>query len=128
VVLGMGTGESLNEVPASGLEWPEQKERTARFREALRLIRTLWSYDRVSFEGQYYRTKLATIYDRPREPVPIYVAGAGPFIAKVAGMEGDGFICTSGKKWDSVQRDAAAERAGGSRRIGPRAQRRRSTG
>ncbi len=99
VVLGMGTGESLNEVPASGLEWPEQKERTARFREALRLIRTLWSYDRVSFEGQYYRTKLATIYDRPREPVPIYVAGAGPFIAKVAGLEGDGFICTSGKKW-----------------------------
>jgi len=100
VVLGMGTGESLNEVPASGLEWPEQKERTARFREALRLIRTLWSCDRVSFEGQYYRTKLATIYDRPREPVPIYVAGAGPFIAKVAGKEGDGFICTSGKKWD----------------------------
>ena len=121
VVLGMGTGESLNEVPASGLEWPEQKERTARFREALRLIRTLWSDDRVSFEGQYYRTKLATIYDRPREPVPIYVAGAGPFIAKVAGFEGDGFICTSGKKWALYTRDAAAERAGGSRRIGSRA-------
>ena len=66
VVLGMGTGESLNEVPATGLEWPEQKERTARFREALRLIRTLWSEERVSFEGQYYQTKLATIYDRPR--------------------------------------------------------------
>jgi coenzyme F420-dependent glucose-6-phosphate dehydrogenase len=99
VVLGMGTGESLNEVPASGLEWPEQKERTARFREALKLIRTLWSQDRVSFEGQYYQTKLATIYDRPREPVPLYVAGAGPFIAKVAGAEADGFICTSGKKW-----------------------------
>jgi coenzyme F420-dependent glucose-6-phosphate dehydrogenase len=99
VALGLGTGESLNEVPASALEWPPQKERTARFREALRLIRTLWSYDRVSFDGQYYRTKLATIYDRPREPVPIYVAGAGPFIAKVAGLEGDGFICTSGKEW-----------------------------
>lgn len=100
VVLGMGTGESLNEVPASGLEWPEQKERTARFREALRLIHALWSQDRVSFEGKFYRTALATIYDRPREPVPIYVAGAGPFIAKLAGLEADGFICTSGKKWD----------------------------
>ena len=121
VVLGMGTGESLNEVPASGLEWPEQKERTARFREALRLIRTLWSEERVSFEGQYYHTKLATIYDRPREPVPIYIAGAGPFMAKLAGMEGDGFICTSGKKWELYTRDVAAERAGGARRIGPRA-------
>jgi coenzyme F420-dependent glucose-6-phosphate dehydrogenase len=98
VVLGMGTGESLNEVPATDLEWPPQKERTARFREALRLIRTLWSQDRVTFEGQYYRTRLATIYDRPAKPVPLFVAGAGPFMAKLAGMEGDGFICTSGKQ------------------------------
>jgi coenzyme F420-dependent glucose-6-phosphate dehydrogenase len=100
VVLGLGTGESLNEVPATALPWPEQKERTARFREALRLIRALWSQDRVTFDGEFYKTKTATIYDRPSEPVPIFIAGAGPFIAKIAGSEGDGFICTSGKKWD----------------------------
>lgn len=100
LVLGIGTGESLNEVPASGMHWPEQKERTARFREAVRLIRTLWSEERVSFAGQFYRTDRATIYDNPAEPVPIFIAGAGPFMAKLAGLEGDGFICTSGKKWD----------------------------
>jgi coenzyme F420-dependent glucose-6-phosphate dehydrogenase len=100
VILGAGTGESLNEVPASGMQWPEQKERTARFREALRLIRMLWSEERVSFDGTFYKTRLATIYDRPKEPVPIFIAGAGPFIAKVAGSEGSGFICTSGKKWE----------------------------
>jgi coenzyme F420-dependent glucose-6-phosphate dehydrogenase len=100
VVLGLGTGESLNEVPASAMQWPEQKERTARFREAIRLIRELWAGERVSFEGQYYRTRLATIYDRPDSPVPLYIAGAGPFMAKLAGLEGDGFICTSGKKWE----------------------------
>ena len=99
VVLGLGTGESLNEVPASAIEWPDQKERTARFREAVRLIRELWTAERVSFEGQYYRTRLATIYDRPATPVPLYIAGAGPFMAKLAGLEADGFICTSGKKW-----------------------------
>jgi coenzyme F420-dependent glucose-6-phosphate dehydrogenase len=98
VALGTGTGESLNEVPATGFDWPEQKERTARFREALRLIRALWSEERVSFEGQYYKTQLATLYDRPAKPVPLFVAGAGPFMAKLAGMEGDGFICASGKK------------------------------
>ena len=38
VVLGMGTGESLNEV-ALGLDWPDGKERFARFREAVALIR-----------------------------------------------------------------------------------------
>jgi coenzyme F420-dependent glucose-6-phosphate dehydrogenase len=100
VILGAGTGESLNEVPATGLPWPEQKERTARFREAIRLIRTLWSQERVSFDGAFYRTRLATIYDRPETPVPIFIAGAGPFIAKLAGSEADGFICTSGKNWD----------------------------
>ena len=97
VVLGMGTGESLNEVPATGMRWPEQKERTARFREALRLIRELWSEDRVTFDGQFYKTDKATIYDKPATPVPIFIAGAGPFIAKLAGLEAKGFICTSGK-------------------------------
>jgi coenzyme F420-dependent glucose-6-phosphate dehydrogenase len=77
--------------------WPELKERSARLREAVKLIRTLWSEDRVSFEGEFYRTQNATIYDRPDKMVPIYLAGAGPLNAKYAGRAGDGFICTSGK-------------------------------
>ena len=65
--------------------------------EALKLIRLLWSEERVGFEGEYYTTQRATIYDRPEEPVPIYVAASGPLAAKLAGRAGDGFICTSGK-------------------------------
>jgi coenzyme F420-dependent glucose-6-phosphate dehydrogenase len=97
VVLGVGTGESLNEVPATGVVWPEFKERFARLREAVQLIRRLWTEERVTFEGQYYKTRDATIYDRPDSPVPIYVAAAGALVAKYAGRQGDGFICTSGK-------------------------------
>jgi coenzyme F420-dependent glucose-6-phosphate dehydrogenase len=100
VILGVGSGESLNEVPATGAPWPEMKERFARLREAVRLIKLLWSEERVSFEGEFYRTEGATIYDRPEAPVPIYVAGAGPMVAKFAGRVGDGFICTSGKPWE----------------------------
>jgi coenzyme F420-dependent glucose-6-phosphate dehydrogenase len=100
VVLGLGTGESLNEVPATGQPWPEMKERFARFREAIALIRRLFAEERVTFEGQFYRTEKATIYDRPDPPVPIFIAAAGPMVAKYAGRAGDGFICTSGKKWD----------------------------
>jgi coenzyme F420-dependent glucose-6-phosphate dehydrogenase len=100
VVLGIGTGESLNEVPSSGIVWPEQKERTARFKEAVELIKRLWSEDRLDFHGTYYKTEKATIYDRPEQPVPIFIAAAGPFMAKFAGEQGDGFICTSGKKWE----------------------------
>ncbi|HVL58422.1 MAG TPA: glucose-6-phosphate dehydrogenase (coenzyme-F420) [Burkholderiaceae bacterium] len=97
IVLGVGTGESLNEVPATGVQWPEYRERFARLREAIVLIRRLWTEERVSFRGGYYRTENATIYDRPQRPVPIYVAAAGPQVAKYAGRSGDGFICTSGK-------------------------------
>ena len=97
VILGVGTGESLNEVPATGLPWPEPKERTARLKEALVLIRQLWSDERVTFKGRYYSTDKATIYDKPTIAPPIYVAAAGPVLAKYAGQFGDGFICTSGK-------------------------------
>jgi coenzyme F420-dependent glucose-6-phosphate dehydrogenase len=96
VVLGLGSGESLNEVPL-GIAWPEAKERFARFREAVRLIRRLWTEERVSFEGEYYRTDKATIYDRPEQPVPIYLASSGPAATRFAGREGDGWITTSGK-------------------------------
>jgi coenzyme F420-dependent glucose-6-phosphate dehydrogenase len=96
VVLGVGSGESMNEVPL-GIEWPESKERFARFREAVKLIRQLWREERVSFEGEYYRTEKATIYDRPEQPVPIWIAASGPAATRFAGRQGDGYITTSGK-------------------------------
>lgn len=97
IILGIGTGESLNEVPATRTEWPELKERFARLRESVDLMRRLFTEERLTFDGTFYKTENATIYDRPETPVPIYVAGAGPMIAKFAGRVADGFICTSGK-------------------------------
>ena len=98
IFLGVGTGEALNEI-ATGWrgEWPEFKERFARLRESVDLIRALWTEDRVSFEGEYYSTVDASIYDRPDTPIPIYIAAGGPMVARYAGRAGDGFICTSGK-------------------------------
>jgi coenzyme F420-dependent glucose-6-phosphate dehydrogenase len=97
VMLGVGTGEALNETAVSGAQWPEFKERFARLREAVRLMRALWTEEEVSFEGEFYQTVNASIFDRPEKPVPVYVAAGGPVVAKYAGRAGDGFICTSGK-------------------------------
>ncbi|HEX7660039.1 MAG TPA: glucose-6-phosphate dehydrogenase (coenzyme-F420) [Pseudonocardiaceae bacterium] len=96
VVLGMGTGESMNEAPL-GLVWPEGKVRFARFREAVTLIRKLWTEQRVTFDGEYYHTDRATIYDVPEQPVPLWLAGSGPAATRYAGRVGDGYITTSGK-------------------------------
>jgi coenzyme F420-dependent glucose-6-phosphate dehydrogenase len=97
IFLGVGTGEAMNETPITGGEFPGRKERRMKMAEAIQVIKQLWSDERVDFEGDYYRLRRATIYDRPDEPVPIYVAASGPLAAKLAGRVGDGFICTSGK-------------------------------
>mgnify|MGYP001205581442 CR=1 FL=1 len=97
VILGLGSGESLNDVPALGLTWPKFKERQGRLEESIALMRQLWTEERVSFEGEYYQTEKATIYDRPASPVPIYIAASGPKVAKLAGQIAEGYICTSGK-------------------------------
>lgn len=97
VFLGVGTGEALNETAVSGREWPEFKERFARLREAVRLIRELWTAESVSFQGEFYTTVEASVFDRPQVPVPVYVAAGGPMVARYAGRVGEGMICTSGK-------------------------------
>ncbi|MCR2810641.1 MULTISPECIES: glucose-6-phosphate dehydrogenase (coenzyme-F420) [unclassified Microbacterium] len=96
VVLGVGSGESLNEAPL-GFAWPEMKERFARLKEAVLLIQQLWSEDRVTHHGEHFTTESATIYDRPDTPVPIYIGGSGPAATRLAGRIADGFITTSGK-------------------------------
>ncbi len=107
LILGVGTGEALNE-QAIGVEFPELKERFARLRESVRLIRQLWAEERVDFEGEYYATHGATIYDRPDPAdagaIPIYVAGGGPATTRYAARFADGHICTSGKG-DEYYRD-----------------------
>ena len=101
VMLGVGTGEALNEI-ATGYkgEWPDFKERFARLREAVKMMRELWTGDRVDFDGEYYHTVGASIYDVPKGGIPVYIAAGGPVVARYAGRAGDGFICTSGKGMD----------------------------
>ena len=102
IMLGVGTGEALNEIAtgfrgAGPQDWPDFKDRFARRRESIRLMRQLWTEDRVDFRGEYYSTHGASIYDRPDVPIPVYIAAGGPVVARYVGREGDGFICTSGK-------------------------------
>lgn len=91
VLLGLATGESMNEIPL-GYKWPSFKERAERLEEAVRIIRLLWSEDFASFKGKYYRLHKANLYTRPKPPVPLYVAANGPTAAKIAGRYADGFI------------------------------------
>ena len=91
VFLGIGRGEALNEV-TSGNEWPSSVERFARLREALHLIKKLWSEDWVNFKGNYYWVTDSKLYTKPTKPIPLYISGLGEQSAKLAGEEAEGFV------------------------------------
>lgn len=98
VFLGVGSGEAMNEVPVTVMEWPRPRIRQERMREAIVLIRQLWSDDYVTHEGEFFKTAAAKIFDKPPGHVPILIAAGGPKAAEMAGELGDGIIVTSGKK------------------------------
>lgn len=107
IMLGVGTGEALNEVPPGG-GWGHYQERHARLTEAITVIRQLWTGEWVDFAGRYYHIKHAKLYDIPTQPIPIYVAGEGPDSARLAGQHGDGWI-THGQTMRQAATRAAFE-------------------
>jgi G6PDH family F420-dependent oxidoreductase len=92
-VLGVGTGEALNEHIVDS-RWPPASERLEMLEEAIGLIRRLFSGDLITHRGKHYRVDTARLYTRPDQPPPIYMSGFGPKAARLAGRIADGFICT----------------------------------
>jgi coenzyme F420-dependent glucose-6-phosphate dehydrogenase len=92
VILGVGTGEAMNEVPL-GFSWPPMKERRERLIEAVTIIRRLCTEEFVDFSGKYFTLKSANLY--MKADFPIYLAAMGPKMAEVAGRFGDGFITSN---------------------------------
>lgn len=90
VFLGLGK-EALNEVP-SGHNWPSEIERFERMKEAIYIIKKLWTEEWVNFKGIYYWVKDSRLYTKPRQSIPLYIAALGPDSARLAGEEGNGFV------------------------------------
>lgn len=110
VFLGVGTGEAVNELSSTG-QFGRYPERAARLIEAVTLIRRLWTGEKTTFTGRYYRTQSFKLWDLPPRPVPIYIAGSGPKSAYLAGRYGDGWITGSGDFMKKSLRDAFAKGA-----------------
>jgi G6PDH family F420-dependent oxidoreductase len=93
-VLGVGTGEALNE-HILGDVWPSADVRLEMLEEAIALIRELWTGEVVTTEGKHYKVDHARIYNVPETPPEIYVSGFGPKATDVAARIGDGYISTA---------------------------------
>jgi alkanesulfonate monooxygenase SsuD/methylene tetrahydromethanopterin reductase-like flavin-dependent oxidoreductase (luciferase family) len=74
VFLEVARGEALNEVPA-GSHWPSNLERFERLKEAIHLIKKLWTENWVTFKEQYFWVKDSNLYTKSLRPIPLYIAG-----------------------------------------------------
>jgi coenzyme F420-dependent glucose-6-phosphate dehydrogenase len=91
--LGVGTGENINEGPL-GYDFPNYAERNARMTESLEIMRRLLDGEKLTFDGEYYRTDRAKLYSPPLGPVPILMAAGGPKSATLAGERAQGVIAS----------------------------------
>jgi len=105
-VLGVGTGEALNEHILGG-PWPSAAVRREMLEEAVAVIRELWRGGLVEHRGRHYTVENARLYTLPEAPPPIVVAAAGPEAATLAGRIGDGF-CGTAPDEDLIARFEAA--------------------
>ncbi len=76
-VLGLGAGERLNE-HVVGQGWPAVEQRHKMLREAVEIIRLLWSGGYHSYRGRHLTLEDARVFDLPARPPLIAVAAGGP--------------------------------------------------
>jgi G6PDH family F420-dependent oxidoreductase len=93
-VLGVGTGEALNE-HVTGDRWPFADERLEMLEEAVGVLRELWTGDYVTHHGRHYTVDQARVYTLPAEPPKVYISAFGPKAMDVAARIGDGYITTA---------------------------------
>lgn len=114
--LGVGTGENINEGPL-GYEFPDYAERNERMTEALEIMRRLLDGEKLTYQGEYYRTDRAKLYSPPLGSIDILMAAGGPKSATLAGRLAQGVIASVKDPAETMEKvvaplNAAAEEAG----------------
>ena len=94
-LLGVGSGEAMNEHRFMPNGFPRWQERIERLAEATELIRKLWtSDDFFDFHGKYFKMDQVFLYTKPKGQIPIFFSGMGPKAARYAGEFGDSLVTT----------------------------------
>ena len=91
VTVGVGLGGGTAMYPAFGLS---EERPVVRFTEGLRLMRALWSEERVTLNGEFWRLENATIEPKPLQKPhpPIWLGGHAPAALRRAVRLGDGWM------------------------------------
>lgn len=95
--LGVGSGEALNE-RVVGLGWPHVDERQDMLREAIAIMRALWSGERVGYRGEFLSLEAARLYDLPDTTPALALAAGGPRAAQLAAETQAALMATEARR------------------------------
>jgi G6PDH family F420-dependent oxidoreductase len=109
--LGVGSGENLNE-HVVGQRWPTVTRRQDMLREAIQIIRELFTGEMVDWKGEYFEVDSARLWDLPDVPVAIAAAVSGDKSVETFAPLADHLIAVEPKK-DLVDAWHDARRATG---------------
>ena len=98
-VLGVGSGEAINENNFFPNGWPRWQERIDRLAEATVLMKKMWkSEEFFAHQGRYFKTDNFYLYTKPKTEIPIYFAAQGKKAASYAGTYGDHLVTVNSPK------------------------------
>jgi probable F420-dependent oxidoreductase len=94
VTLGIGFGSRENDFAAVELPF---ESRGSRAEEGVKLMKRLWTEEKVSHKGRFFQVESLTIGPRPVQlpHPPIWTGGGAEIALKRAGRLADGYICGS---------------------------------
>ncbi len=90
--MGIGAGWFEAEQRAYGIEFPPIVERIQRLHESLIVIKKMWTEEKSTFQGKYYRITDAVCFPKPvqKPHPPLWVAGMGEkLLLRVVAQMGD---------------------------------------
>jgi G6PDH family F420-dependent oxidoreductase len=95
--LGVGSGENLNE-HVVGKGWPTVARRQDMLREAIQIIRELFTGEVLDWKGEYFEVDSARLWDVPDVPVRIAAAVSGERSVEMFAPLADHLVAVEPKK------------------------------
>jgi F420-dependent oxidoreductase-like protein len=92
--LGIGAGVQKDEHVAYGVPFSQPQDRIGKMKEAVEIIKKLWTEEKASYQGKYYRINEAVCEPKPLQKPhpPITIGGTGEKLAlKVTAQHADRF-------------------------------------
>jgi F420-dependent oxidoreductase-like protein len=113
--LGIGAGWKDSEYKAYGYPFPSAKERVTQLMEAIQIINLLWTEERPSFDGDFYKIKETMFLPKPvqKPRVPIWVGSKklrAPMMEETVARYADGMDCVETTIKDFLEKKERVKR------------------